>query len=368
MKGDFKLYNYKTLKKVDKERADIIHKNSIIIDTHCDTIIHLTPRPPISVYFSSYFDLPREYTAADLGPSVVYPGNKGLGVRSEKLSVDIPKMYEGGQTCQVFSLWMEPEFKPDRCVRRTLQMVDTFHSELEANSDRISLATTADDIIEAKKEGRVVAMLSVESGGDAIEGDLSVLRVLYRLGLRMFGLTYNRRNMLADGNAENRTKSGLTELGVQTVEECNRLGIVVDVSHIGDTSFYDVLEVTKAPIVASHHGLRALHDTSRFMTDDQVKALAENGGVIGVMYGIGPSQEVTLGDVADRIEHVINVAGAEYVGLGSDWDGGCRPTGLEDSSKLPNLTGELVARGYSEDEIKKVLGGNFLRVFKKILK
>ena len=138
--------------------------------------------------------------------------------------------------------------------------------------------------------------------------------------------------MLADGNAENRTKSGLTELGIKTVEECNSLGIIVDISHIGDKGFYDVLKVTKAPIIASHHGLRALYDTPRFMTDEQVKALAENSGVIGVMYGLGPSQEVTLGDVVDRIDHVVKVAGVDYVGLGSDWDGGCRPTGLEDSS------------------------------------
>jgi membrane dipeptidase len=362
------LYSYKNLKENDEKKAMKIHRNSIIIDTHCDTLIHLTPRPPVSVYFSSYFDVPREYTAADLGPNVTYPGMEGLGVRSESLSVDIPKMYEGGQTCQVFSMWMEPEYKPERCVKQTLRMVDKFNQELEANSDKISLATTAEDIIKAKKEGKVSAMLSVESGGDAIEGDLSVLRVLHRLGLRMFGLTYNRRNMLADGNAENRTKSGLTELGVETVEECNRLGIIVDISHIGDTGFYDVLEVSKAPIVASHHGLRALYDTPRFMTDDQVKALAENDGVMGVMYGIGPSHEVTLGDVVDRIDHVVKVAGVDYVGLGSDWDGGCRPTDLEDSSKLPNLTRELVARGYSEEEIKKVLGGNFLRVFKKVLK
>ena len=138
--------------------------------------------------------------------------------------------------------------------------------------------------------------------------------------------------MLADGNAENRTKSGLTELGIKTVEECNSLGIIVDISHIGDKGFYDVLKVTKAPIIASHHGLRALYDTPRFMTDEQVKALAENSGVIGVMYGLGPNQEVTLGDVVDRIDHIVKVAGVDYVGLGSDWDGGCRPTGLEDSS------------------------------------
>ncbi|MCK4790029.1 MAG: dipeptidase [Desulfobacteraceae bacterium] len=361
------MYSYKNLKHADRERAATVHQNSIIIDTHCDTIIHLTPRTPVSVYFSFYFDISRDYTAADIGTDITYPGNKGLGEKSDNLSVDIPKMYEGGQTCQVFSLWMEPEYKPERCVKRTLQMVDTFQTMLEANPNKISFATTVDDIIKAKDEERVVAMLSVESGGDAIEGDLSVLRVLYRLGLRMFGLTYNRRNMLADGNAENKTKSGLTDLGVQVVEECNRLGIIVDISHISDTGFYDVLDVTKAPIIASHHGPRALHDIPRFMTDDQIKALAENSGVMGVMYGLGPKTEVTLGDVVDRIDHVVKVAGVEYVGLGSDWDGGCRPTGLEDSSKLPNMTRELVARGYSDEEIRKILGGNFMRVFNKVL-
>jgi membrane dipeptidase len=170
--------------------------------------------------------------------------------------------------------------------------------------------------------------------------------------------------MLADGFAENRTRGGLTELGVQTIEECNRLGIIVDVSHISDTSFYAVLDVAKAPIIASHHGLRALFETPRFMTDDQLRALADKGGVMGVMYGIGPK---TLGDVVDHIDHAVEVGGIGCVGLGSDWDGGCRPEGLEDSSKLPNLTRELVARGYQDGEVEKILGGNLMRVFKRVL-
>ena len=367
-KGVLKLCEYKTLKLEDEKRAEEIHKSSVIIDTHCDTLIHLTPRPPLSVYSSSYFNVPREYTAADLERHITYPGIGSLGEDNDRLSVDIPKMIRGGQTCQVFSMWIEPEYKPERCVKRTIQMVEAFHSELDANSDKISLATTAEDITRAKEEGRVVAMLSVESGGDAIEGDLSVLSVLYRLGLRMFGLTYNRRNMLADGNAENRTGGGLTELGVQVVEECNRMGILVDISHIGDRGFYDVLDVSKDPIIASHHGLRALRDTPRYMTDDQVKALVEKGGVIGIMYGLGPRVEACLESVVDQIDHVVKIAGVDYVGLGSDWDGGCRPTGLEDSSQLPNMTRELVARGYSNEEIRKILGGNFLRVFRKVLR
>lgn len=361
------MYSYKNIKPEDEERAEKIHKKAIIIDTHCDTLIHLTPRPPISVYFSSYFNVPKKYTAADLEPHIKYPGKIRLGKNNESLSVDIPKMIEGGQTCQVFSMWIEPEYKPERCVKRAIQMVETFHSELEDISE-ISLATTAQDIVKAKKQGKLAAMLSVESGGDAIEGDLTVLRVLYRMGLRMFGLTYNRRNMLADGNAENRTKSGLTELGVQTVEECNKMGIIIDISHIGDTGFYDVLETTKQPIVASHHGLRTFRDTPRYMTDDQVKALAENDGVVGIMYGLGPSVETTLEKIVDQIDHVAKIVGVDHVGLGSDWDGGCKPTDLEDSSKLPNMTKELVTRGYTDQEIKKILGENFLRVFKKVLR
>jgi len=349
---------------VDEEKVTALHKRSIIIDTHCDTLIHLTPRPPVSVYLSQYFNFPREYTGADLGTSMKYPGNKGLGDRSDNLSVDFVKMAEGGQTCQVFSMWMEPEYKPERCVLRTMQLVDTLQGELERNKATAMMATSAGDIAKAKKAGKVAAMLSVESGGDAIQGDLSVLRVLHRLGLTIFGLTYNRRNMLADGCAENRTRGGLTELGVQTVEECNRLGIVVDISHIGEASFYDVLNASKAPIIASHHGMRALHETPRYMTDDQARALAEKGGVIGVMYGIGPK---TLGDVVDHIDHAVEVGGVDCVGLGSDWDGGCRPEGLEDSSKLPNLTRELVARGYGDDEVEKILGGNLMRVFKSVL-
>lgn len=360
--------NYNSLDKNEEDRALAVHKRSIVIDSHCDTIIHLSPRRAGSVYFSSYFNVPKQYTAADINQTIYYPYRKSLASLNDHLSIDIPKMLKGGQTCQAFAIWIEPEFKPDHGVLRTMQMVDALQSELETNSENMSLATTTRDILRAKEEGRIAALLSIESGGDAIEGDQSVLRVLYRLGLRIFGLTYNRRNMLADGWAENRTKGGLTELGAQIVDECNRLGIVVDVSHIGDASFYDVLSTTKAPVIASHNGLQRLNNIPRNLSDDQVKVLAENGGVIGVMYGLGPEKETTLEGVVNQIDNIVKIAGVDYVGLGSDFDGGCKAIGLEDASKLPNLTRELVARGYSDEDIRKILGGNFLRVFEQVWK
>jgi membrane dipeptidase len=360
--------NFRNLNKEEEERALEVHRKSVVIDCHCDTLVHLSPRPPVSVYLSGYFGLPRELTAADINQTIYYPARKSLASLNEYLSIDIPKMLQGGQTCQAFAIWIEPEFKPDHGVLRTMQMVDTLQNELEANPDAILLAKTTGDILKAKKQGKVAALLSIESGGDAIEGDLSVLRVLHRLGLRVFGLTYNRRNMLADGWAENRTKGGLTELGAQVVGECNRLGIVVDVSHIGDASFYDVMSTSKDPVIASHSGLRSLNNIPRHLNEDQVKTLAEKGGVVGVMYGLGPEKETTLEGIVNQIDEVVKTAGVDYVGLGSDFDGGCKGVGLEDASKLPNLTKELVARGYSDKEIIKILGGNFLRVFSRIWK
>lgn len=358
--------NYKNLSKDEEERALETHRKSVVIDCHCDTLVHLSPRPPVSVYFSGYFGVPREYSAADINQTIYYPSRKSLASLNEYLSIDIPKMLKGGQTCQAFAIWIEPEFKPDHCVLRTMQMVDTLQTEIEANPDAILLAQTTDDILNAKKQGKVAALLSVESGGDSIEGDQTVLRVLHRLGLRVFGLTYNRRNMLADGWAENRTKGGLTELGAQIVGECNRLGIVIDVSHIGDASFYDVMSTSKDPVIASHSGLRSLNNIPRHLSEDQVKALADKGGVIGVMYGLGPEKETTLEGIVNQIDGIVKIAGVDYVGLGSDFDGGCKAVGLEDASKLPNLTRELVVRGYSDQEISKILGGNFLRVFGRV--
>lgn len=254
---------------------------------------------------------------------------------------------------------------PERSLMRSMELLDAFYRELGENKERVVLATTAAEVVNAKKDGRVSAMLAIE-GGEAIEGNLAALRMLHRLGVRLFGLTHNYRNKIADGMGEARTGSGLTEFGVELIGELNRLGIIVDVSHLSDLGFWDVVEVSKDPIIASHSNARGLCDHLRNLTDDQVKAVAERGGVVGVnFYPEVVHEEATLGRVLDHFDYLV---GADHVGIGSDYDGMRQPpAGLEDVSKMPNITRGLVSRGYSEDEIVKILGGNFLRVFKEVI-
>jgi membrane dipeptidase len=212
-------------------------------------------------------------------------------------------------------------------------------------------------------------MLSIE-GGESIEGNLAALRMMYRLGVRMFGLTHNNRNQIGDGIGEARSKGGLTEFGVQLVEELNRLGVVVDVSHLSDYGFWDVMEVSQAPLIASHSNSRTVCDNLRNLTDDQIKALSESGGVIGINFW-PPSlneHEPNLENALDHIDHIADTAGVDYIGIGSDFDGYDTPLqGLEDASKISNITRGLVKRGYSDAEIMKILGGNFLRVFHDVI-
>jgi membrane dipeptidase len=186
----------------------------------------------------------------------------------------------------------------------------------------------------------------------------------------MVGLVHSLRNLLADGVADNRTNGGLSRLGVDVVEELNKLGIIVDVSHLSDAGFWDVLEISKDPIVASHSNSRAVCDHSRNLSDDMIKALAERGGVMGMNFApdfvhkTKPSVETLV----DHIDHIVDLVGPEHVGLGSDFDGIPRtPAGLEDASKMPAITEELVKREYSEDYIRLILGGNHLRLIERVV-
>jgi len=292
-----------------------------------------------------------------------------LGERSSIGHVDIPRLAEGGVDVQVFAIYIEPEYKLERSSKRVLQLVDLLYSEFEKNSDRISVVRNYSEIANVVEKGKIAGLISIE-GGEAIEGDLGVLRSLYRLGVRAMGLTWNQRNQLADGVWESRSKGGLTNLGVQVVEEMNRLGMVVDVSHLSEAGFYDVANTTKSPIVASHSNCKALCDHPRNLTDDQIRALAERGGVMGMNFApmFVDKEKATLERVLDHIDHVNKLVGPNHVGLGSDFDGIEKtPIGLEDVTKIPGITEGLLYRGYSEDDILKILGGNFLGVFKSVI-
>ncbi|MFB0557662.1 MAG: dipeptidase, partial [Candidatus Bathyarchaeia archaeon] len=191
-----------------------------------------------------------------------------------------------------------------------------------------------------------------------------------RLGVRMVGLVHSLRNPLADGVADTRTGGGLSELGVQAVEELDRLGVVIDVSHLSDAGFWDLIDVAKGPIVASHSNARAVCDHPRNMTDQMIRALSDAGGVMGMNFApffvhlAKPSVETLV----DHIDHIVGLVGPNHVGLGSDFDGiPSTPKGLEDVTKMLNITAELVRRGYSEEDTMKILGGNHLRVLKEVV-
>lgn len=322
-------------------KAKQIHQKATVFDGHCDTILE------------------------------VLNHKRSLGSRTLVGHLDIPRMKEGGVDVQFFAVFIEDIYKPDRSLKRTLQLIDCFYKEIEKNQDDISLVTNYNQIEEVNSAGKIAAILSIE-GGEALEGDLGVLRVLYKLGVRLLTLTWNQRNQIADGIGESRTGSGLTKFGLKVIDEMNRLGMLIDVSHLSETGFWDVIKRSKAPIVASHSNCYALCPHLRNLKDEQIKALADKGGVIGITFVPNfltqEKRKTTVGDVVKHIDYLVEKAGVDYIGLGSDFDGtGGLPLGLEGVDKVPNITGELLDRGYKEKDIKKILGENFLRVFKEVV-
>jgi membrane dipeptidase len=250
-----------------------------------------------------------------------------------------------------------------------MEMIDLFYKECEANSDVVAPVTTYEEIIEATTEEKVAAMLSIE-GADIIEGKLGMLRVFHRLGVRMVGLVHSLRNELADGVADGRTGGGLSTLGVQVVEELERLGILIDVSHLSDAGFWDLMNIAKGPVMASHSNARTVCDHPRNMTDEMIQAMADRGGVMGMNFAPGfvhPTNP-TVRSVVDHVDHIMGLVGPNHIGLGSDFDGiPYTPKGLEDVTRMPNITIELFDRGYSEEDIKKILGENHLSLMKEVI-
>ena len=328
------------------EKALALHRRAIVCDSHCDTILALDRQ------------------------------DRRMGERSEVGHSDLPRLLEGGVTAQVFALFIEDSYLPGEAVRRTLQLLDVFYREVEANAESMLLATTAAGIRRAKAEGKVAAILGIE-GGEALEGDIAVLRIFYRLGVRLLTVAWNRRNALADGQKESRTGGGLTTFGVEAMQEMNRLGMIVDVSHLSAAGVRDVLEVSRAPIIASHSNARAVRDHPRNLSDEQVQAIAGGGGLVAVTFVpffVAVEGQVSLERLLDHVEHLLQVGGEDHVGVGSDYDGFGPGIGgsadqfpeLLDVSHLPRLTEGLLKRGLSERVVEKVLGGNFLRVFEEV--
>lgn len=323
--------------------SGLLHSRAVVVDTHCDTILKV-------------LNSRGEYRLSDL---------------HQAEHVDIPRLRQGKVDVQFFAAYIGAEYKPDRAVKRTLQLLDCVHQELDANQGDLRLILNAADVDAAQSNNQIGVLLSIE-GGEALEGDLACLRMYHRLGVRAVGLTWNERNQIAEGVGECRSGGGLTDFGVSVVTEMNRLRMIVDVSHISEPGFFDVLAVSQHPIIASHSNARTVCGHVRNLTDKQIRALAANGGVMGINFApefLVEHDRATLDDVVAHIEYIVNLLGnSKHVGLGGDLDGiRTTPEGLEDASKYPALTDALLRRGYGEEALRDILGQNHLRVMRTVL-
>lgn len=337
-------------------------------------------------------------------------GHADLAQRTSTGHADLPRLREGGMHAPFFALWVPVYYQGAEAVRRTLELRDAMQSVLDAHPDQIELATTASSIERVVKSHKIAAFLALE-GGHQIDDDLAVLRMYYRMGIRAMTLTHFRNNNWADSSTDTPQHNGLTDFGKDVVREMNRLGMIVDVSHVSDKTFYDAIAVSSKPVILSHSSCRAISNVPRNVTDDMLRTLAKNGGVIGINFGEGfinekdaaalrasisqlsqmpnltgkalddyaakdfaaefdaPHHQVfaTVEDVVAHIDHAVKIAGIDHVGIGSDFDGiQGPPQGLEDISKMPSLVAALLKHGYSEVDIKKILGGNTLRVIRAV--
>jgi len=368
------------------QKALAIHRRAIVIDTHNDITTAMT---------NDDYDLSGT-------PPVPY-------------RTSLERMKQGGMTAEFFSLYVRDWYATHGgAARRTLDMIDSVYRAVERHPKDLTLATSAADIRRAKKQHKIAALMGIE-GGHAIENSLAAPREFHRLGVRYMTLTWNNSNDWADSArdvARGEVKhNGLSEFGKDVVREMNRLGMLVDVSHVSDKTMSDALDVSKAPIIATHSSARALSNVPRNIPDDLLRRIAKNGGVIQVNFysyfldavTVGPQGEardkrlkaqqdllnekykddperlaeegdkleaanplppLPLSKLIDHIDYIVKVAGIDHVGLGSDFDGAMDfPEEARDVSMLPNITYELLKRGYSEKDIHKILGENFLRVF-----
>ncbi len=327
-------------------RAMSLHSKAIVVDTHCDTLMQFLPQPH------------------------GFPPARKLGELSERGHLDLPRMIRGGVTCQTFAMYTGRRAFVPEAPLIALQMVDKFYTEIDANPEIVAV-TKRDEIVKAKREGKVCGLLSME-GAEPLMGEIAVLRVYYRLGVRMLSFAWNYRTPFADGLGAKRSESKLPELGVEALEAMNKLGMIFDVSHLTDSVFWDVADVMKGPFIASHSNARAVCNHPRNCTDDMIRAIADHGGVHGMNYAPAFVKEggegATVEGLVDHIDHIVKLVGPDHVGLGSDFDGiGPPPEGIETVDKTPNITRVLVQRGYSDEDILKILGGNHMRVFKEVI-
>lgn len=293
-----------------------------------------------------------------------------LGTQHSTHHTDIPRMKKGGVDIQFFSDWISPSQFPDTLYfDKTIQLINILNSEIAMNSEEIELAGNLEEAIAINNIGKIAAVIGVE-GGHAIENSLDNLVALYEQGMRYMTITWNNSTSWAVSAQDSRsTTVGLSDFGRSVIRLMDSLGVIIDISHTGIKTIQDILEVTKNPIVATHSGVRAIKNHYRNLYDDQIIAIANTGGVIGVVFypPFLTTGTAYIDDVIDHIDYIKNLVGIDYVAIGSDFDGiEVTPVGLEDVSKFPALTLKLLARGYSQQDIEKILGGNFMRVFEQV--
>ena len=359
-------------------------ERSIVIDLHCDT------------------------------PMLITDEGYDLGQRHDYGEVDIPRMREGGISGVFFSIYTTVSQSPASAKQRSLEIIEAVVGEVRRHPNDLLLSTRSDDIPRAKQEGKIAIFMGVE-GGHTINSDLAVLRAYFRKGVRYMTLTHSADTPWAGSSGEGDRSKGLTDFGREVVLEMNRLGMMVDISHVSDQTFFDTVKTATVPLIASHSSCRALSNHPRNMTDEMLMALAKNGGVIHINFynefldarhrvyapkfedlskratevrkkhkgdpkqrsielrkidleRVGRTGRVPFDRLLDHFEHAAKVAGADHVGLGSDFDGvsAQTPEGMEDISKVPRLIDGLRGRGFSDDDISKILGGNTLRVMKAV--
>jgi membrane dipeptidase len=298
-----------------------------------------------------------------------------IGIRNPLVGddqTDLPRLKDGGVDAQMVSIWTDGDTTASKPYARCVTIADTFQAQVNRYSSQVALAKTSDDIAAVMATGKLAAIYLLE-GGHAIENSLAKLQWFYNLGVRYMTLTWNNSNDWAISAADSKsTTQGLTDFGKQVIRTMDSLGIIVDVSHVGIKTMADALTVTKNPIIASHSGVRALNNNTRNLYDDQIRAIAASGGVIGVVFYrsfLSSTGKATIDTVIKHIDYIKNLVGIDYIALGSDFSGGITtPTGLEDVSKYPALTLALLRHGYSIPDVRKILGENYMRVFKKVCK
>ena len=362
-------------------RARSLHFSSLVVDTHVDTTQRL------------------------LDPGF------NLAVRDSRGGVDIPRLREGGVGAIFFAAWIPSRVTGPIAVHRATQQIATVRSQIDKHPKELTLARTAEEIRAARQAGKIAILLGIE-GGQMINSDLQTLQKFAALGVRYMTLTHSGNVEWADSSGDIARHNGLTPFGKNVVREMNRLGMMVDVSHVSDKTFHDVLTVSRAPVIASHSSCRALCDAPRNMSDEMIKALAAKGGVIQINFHVaflsqtfrdaerrnpqinkaielevanichgdeacellegdrltrryvekGELPRVDWREIIEHIDHAAKLVGVKHVGLGSDFDGANMPYGMEDAGQLPKITEVLLARGYSESDVRKILGENTLRL------